>query len=186
MGCTKGIIDVDITQRGKLARKFLVVGFFFRVEAEIFQQQHLPFLKLARHLLRFQADTIRAKTDVACAANAFIDQDPQNFGGRLEAVPGIGFALGAAQMGCQDKLRSLSQSIFNSGQSFANAGIVGDATIFVKRHIEVHAHEDAAAPQRKIAYGKLRHLARHQRRERLRRGSKTFLAEEIDQVAHAA
>src|SRR5208337_1092743 len=69
---------------------------------------------------------------------------------------GIRFALGPAQVRGQDQARTVPQRVFDGGQSFADAGVVHDAPVF-ERHVEVHAHENTIATERKITNRKLRH-----------------------------
>jgi len=50
----------------------------------------------------------------------------------------------------------MAQRIFDRRQSFFDAGIVHDATVF-KGDVEIHAHENATVVDGKIANGKLGH-----------------------------
>ena len=44
MGRAKGIVDIEIAERGKLSGKCRIVLLLFLMEAQIFQQQHLSRL----------------------------------------------------------------------------------------------------------------------------------------------
>ena len=59
----------------------------------------------------------------------------------------------------QNHRRAMTQGILDRGQSFADASVVDDATVF-ERHVEVNPHEHAVIAERKIANGKLRHDGR--------------------------
>ena len=64
----KSIVHVNITERRQLPRKLFVVGFFFRVEAQILQQQRLARFQLANHFFSFPPNAVWGKADVASAA----------------------------------------------------------------------------------------------------------------------
>src|SRR5579864_937693 len=51
MGRAKSIVHVDVCEGGKLAGEFFVVGFFFSMKAQVFQQEGLAFLQIPGHLL---------------------------------------------------------------------------------------------------------------------------------------
>src|SRR2546421_11948741 len=59
-------------------------------------------------------------------------------------------------MGGEDQARSMTECVFNGGQSLANTGIVHDPSIF-ERDVEIHPHEDAVIVELEIADGKLIH-----------------------------
>jgi hypothetical protein len=55
-------------------------------------------------------------------------------------------------VGHQNHPGTVPQRIFNSGQSFADTGVVNNAPVF-ERNIEVNAHQDAVIIERKVADG---------------------------------
>ena len=57
----EGVVDINLGQRGQSLGEGRIVGFFFGVVAQVFKQQHLAGLKLARHLAGDFADAIRAQ-----------------------------------------------------------------------------------------------------------------------------
>ncbi len=62
--------------------------------------------------------------------------------------------MGRPKMRDKNNAATMTQGIFDRGQSFANASVVDDATVF-ERDVEVNPHEDAVIVERKIADGKL-------------------------------
>ena len=58
MGSAKGIVDVDLAERGKLSGKFWIVLLFFVVEAQIFQQQDMRGLQGFGHGFDLWSNTI--------------------------------------------------------------------------------------------------------------------------------
>ena len=59
---TERVVDVEFGKLGELFGKILVVGFFFGVEAKIFEQQRLAFFELERHLFGFRANAMRDRS----------------------------------------------------------------------------------------------------------------------------
>src|SRR5260370_25683623 len=68
----------------------------------------------------------------------------------------MGLAFGPAQVRGEDEAGSVTQSVLDAGQGFADARVVHDAAV-VERDVEVDAHEKAMIVQREIANGKLGH-----------------------------
>jgi hypothetical protein len=50
----------------------------------------------------------------------------------------------------------VTESVFDRGQSFADAGVIHDSAV-VERNVEVDAHENAVVVEGKIADGKFGH-----------------------------
>src|SRR5208282_1238221 len=64
VGGAEGVVDVEVGELAELPGKILVVLFFPRVKAEIFQQQRLAFLELERHFFGFGPNTLGAEANV--------------------------------------------------------------------------------------------------------------------------
>src|SRR5438477_628064 len=60
-------------------------------------------------------------------------------GGRPQAQLRIRLALGPAQVRSQNHPRLVLQRIFDGGQRFANAGVVGDLPALIQGDVEIHA-----------------------------------------------
>ncbi len=153
----EGVVHVVVGQLGKLVRKVLVIGFFFGVEAQVFEQQGMAFLQLRGHFLGLHADAIGREAHVDAAADARVQQVAQPFRHRLQAHLGIGLALGTAEMRCQHQSRMMADGVFDGEQRFRDAGVVHDAAALVERDVEVHPHEDTLAVEFEVFDGKLCH-----------------------------
>ena len=64
MRAAEGVVHVDVAETGKLFREGRIVGFFFGVKAQIFEQQHLARFELSRKFERDLADAIGRECDV--------------------------------------------------------------------------------------------------------------------------
>ena len=90
----ESVVDVEVGQIGQLLGKFLIVLFFFGVEAEVLEQQGLAVFQFAGHLFGFQADAIGTEADVFSASKFFIEQHAEALGDGLQAYMGFGLPLG--------------------------------------------------------------------------------------------
>jgi hypothetical protein len=59
-------------------------------------------------------------------------------------------------VGGEDEAGSVTESVLDAGQSFADAGVIHDAAV-VEGDVEVDAHEDAVIVEREVADGKFGH-----------------------------
>ena len=143
----ESVVHVVVRQTGKLLGELGVVGFFFGMEAQIFQQQGLALFQLSGHLLGFRADAFGAEAHVFSARQLLVQQHAQAFGRRLQAHRQIGLSLGPAKMGDQDQPRPVTEGVLDRGQGLADAGVVDDPAI-LERDIEIHPHEDAVIVER--------------------------------------
>ena len=134
----ESVIDVIIRQAGEFFGESRIVGLFFRMEAEIFQQQRLSWLQLGRHLFGFDAHALRTEAHVLVETELLIQQHAQPLGHRFEAHFRIRFALGTPQMRGQNDFSFAPQRIFDGRQSFDNTSVIGYTAIFREGHIEIH------------------------------------------------
>ena len=58
----EGIVDVEVGELGELPGEFLVVVFFFGVEAQVFEQQRLAFFQLEWPFLRLPGRRTRDRS----------------------------------------------------------------------------------------------------------------------------
>ena len=100
----EGVVHVDLGQRGQRLGEGRIVGLFFGVEAQVFEQQHLARLELARHLFGNFADAIGRKGHVDALAEFLVEQLAQPVDHGPQRVLRIGLALGPAQVRGQDHL----------------------------------------------------------------------------------
>ena len=62
-------------------------------------------------------------------------------GNGLQGKSGIGFVLGTAQMGGEDKAGALVQQELDGGEGGHDAGVIGNFPI-LEGDVEIHAHQD--------------------------------------------
>ena len=98
------VVDIDLGQRGERLRESRIVGFFFRVEAEILEQQYLAGLQLARHFTRNLPTQFGEKATFSAGAHVLIDQFAQPVDHRSKRILGVRLAFGTAQVRGQDDL----------------------------------------------------------------------------------
>ena len=152
----EGIVYVVIGQLSQRTGEALVVGFFFWMKAQVLEQQSLSALKPRRKLFRFNPDAVRREADVTATLQHIIEQHPQTLRHRLEAHPGIWLSLGTSEMRRQNQARSMTQSVLDGRQGFADARIVHHSAIF-ERNVKVDPHENAVTVERKITDRQLGH-----------------------------
>ena len=152
----ESVVDVVVGKIGQLFRELLVIRFFFGVKAQVFKQQGLAFFQFAGHFFGFNAYAIGAKADVFAGRQFFVKHHSQALGHRLKTHPGIGLALGAAEMRGENEPRAVAQCVLDGGQGLADARIVHNQTV-IEGDVEVHTRQDAVAIQRKVTDGKFGH-----------------------------
>ena len=154
----KGVVDIHVAQLGQLLRKGGVIRFFFCVEAQIFQQQHLTGFQLARQLLGGLAYAIRREADVDFLTETFVDHGAQLVDDGAQAHLGVRLALRTAQMRSQNQFRFMPQRVLDRRQGLADARVVGDdGAVFRERNVEVHAKKDVLVFERDVTNRKFRH-----------------------------
>ena len=148
----EGVVHVEVAQLSQSPGELRIVGFLFRVEAQVLQHQGLPALQFLSHLFRLNANAVGRKADVLTAPQNIIDQNAQPLGYRLQAHLGIRLALRTSKVGGKYESCAVPQRVLDSGQRLADAGIIHDAAV-VERDVEVNPHEDPFIVQRKITNG---------------------------------
>ena len=134
------IVDVQIRDRCKFFRKLRVVLFLFRVEANIFQQQHIAISHCADFFRHIVSDAVIGLHD------GFAEEFTEALGDRVETKFLI-YALRTTEVASQNHLCALGRKALNRGQGSPNAGIIGDRTFFVHRNVKVTPHKYALALQ---------------------------------------
>ena len=158
MGAAEGVVDVNLAEAGQLFCEVGIVGLFFGVEAQVFEEQHLPGFELARELGCDLADAIGREGDVEGLADLMVEQHAQAVDDGAQAVLRIDFALGTAEMRGEDHLRLMSESVLNGRQRFADASVVGDLrSVFAEWDVEINADEYMLVLQIEVADGKFGH-----------------------------
>lgn len=78
-------------------------------------------------------------------------------GNGLQGKSGIGFVLGTAQMGGEDKAGALVQQELDGGEGGHDAGVIGNFPI-LEGDVEIHAHQDFLSLGIKVTYSKFSHI----------------------------
>ena len=103
------------------------------MEAQVLQEDDLATGGLVDSLLDLGTNAILSEDDVLA-----IQQLGKLGNDGLEAVLGVGLAVGAAQVGHQDDgLGAVVNGILDGGQSTDNALVVGDVLVRVEGDVEV-------------------------------------------------
>ncbi len=119
-----------------------VVGFFFRMEAEVFEEERLAGFEVGGHLAGDCADAVGGEGYVLVVAEDVIEQAAK-VGDQGAKAHGLdGFAFGAAEVGAEDDFRFVAQSVLDGRERLADAGVIGDDAV-LERDVEVDADEDA-------------------------------------------
>ena len=136
----EGVVDIDIAERGQLRGEGGVVGLFFGVEAQVFQQQHLARAERLRLPLRASAPTQSAREVDRHAGQ----QSLQVRGHRARGYTWGSPPLGRPRWVIRITAAPLSSRQPDRGQRGADARIVGDRVrLLVQRHVEIHTHQHA-------------------------------------------
>ena len=136
----EGIVHVDLGQRRQRFRESRIVGFLFRVEAQVLEQQHLARLELARHLFGNLAHAIRREGHVDAIAEFLVEQLAQPDGHGPQRILRIRLALGPAQVRGQNHFGAVPQRVLDGGQRGHNARVVGNRlSVFGQRYVEINA-----------------------------------------------
>jgi hypothetical protein len=142
VGAAEGVVDVDVAERGESFREGRVVGLFFGVEAEVLEQEGLAGFEVGGHLAGDDADAVGGEGYVLVVAEDVVEQATKMGDKGSEAHGVDGLALRAAEVRAEDHLGLVAESVLDGGESFANAGVVGDDAVF-EGDVEVNADEDA-------------------------------------------
>jgi len=130
----EGVVDVDVGQRGELARERLVVLLLALVEAAVLEQHDLAGLHVDA------VDPVRDQRHLAAQQLAQALRD------RRQRILGLELALGRAAQVRGDHHRGTGvERQLDAGHRGADAGVLGDVAGIVLRHVEVGTDEDALA-----------------------------------------
>ena len=138
MRCTESVVYIKVGKTGQLLGKVLVVGFLFRMKAQIL---------LGRHFGGFRSNALRTKPNILGKRVFLIEQHAQALSDRFQTHLRIWLSLRPPQVRSQNQPRPLLQCIFDRRQSLSNAGLISNQPI-LERNVEVYAHEDTLIMQR--------------------------------------
>ena len=142
VGAAEGVVDVDVAERGELFCEGGVVGLFFGVEAEVFEQERLAGFEVGGHLAGNCADAVGRECYVLVVAEDVIEQAAKVSDEGAKAHGLDGFAFGAAEVRTEDDLGFVAEGVLDGGESLADAGVIGDDAV-LEGNVEVDTDEDA-------------------------------------------
>ena len=142
VGAAEGVVDVDVAETGEFFGEGGVVGLFFGVEAEVFEQEGLAGFEVGGHLAGDGADAVGGEGDVLVVAEDVVEEAAKVIDEGAEAHGVDGFALGAAEVRAEDDLGLVAEGVLDGGEGLADAGVVGDDAV-LEGDVEVDADEDA-------------------------------------------
>ena len=151
----EGIVHIDFSRTCQLLRKSCVVGFLFRVKAQIFELQNIPGLQYTGSLLDFVADAIIDERHVAP------EHVRQLLRHGTQRHRRFTFPLWAPQMRRQNDLRSPLHQQVQGGQRLLDACHIRDhhlALFFLHRDVIIHAHKHPSAAHIYVSHRRLRHI----------------------------
>ena len=107
--------------------------FFFGIEAEVFEQKHFAGLQGCGCFLCFGA--------VGGERHGGVERSGYGFFDLTERELGVHLAFGLTHVAHDDKRTAVGKHLLEGGERTADAGVVGDVTILVEGHIEVHTYD---------------------------------------------
>lgn len=138
VGGAEGIVDIELGEGGELGGEVGIVGFFLGVEANVFEEADLAVFEGVGALGDFGADNIGEKGDV-------LDEElGQASGDGGESEFGVFLAFWPSEVAAQDDACALGEEVFDGGEGFGDAAVVGDVAVF-DGDIEIASNEDAFA-----------------------------------------
>ena len=127
---------------GELFGEGGVVGFFFGVEAEVFEEKGLAGLEVAGHLGGDLAYAVGREGYVFVFVEDVVEEMTEVVDDGAEAHGGDGLALGAAEVRAEDDFGVAAEGVLDGGDGLADACVVGDLAVF-EGDVEVDSDEDA-------------------------------------------
>ena len=129
VGAAEGVVDVDVAEAGEFFGECGIVGLFFRVEAEVFEQERLAGFEVGGHLAGDCADAVGGEGDVLVVAEDVVEQAAQvgDEGAKAHGLDGL--ALGAAEVRAEDDLGLVAERVLDGGEGLADARVVGDDAV---------------------------------------------------------
>ena len=106
---------------------------FFGIEAEVFEQKHFAGLQGCGGFLCFGA--------VGGERHGGVERSGYGFFDLTERELGVHLAFGLTHVAHDDKRAAVGKHLLKGGERTADAGVVGDVTVLVEGHIEVHTYD---------------------------------------------
>ena len=137
---TKCIVDIDVSQTGKLLREGLFVFGFFFSEADIFQQDDIARMHCEGQCLCIFADHFLVLRQL----DRLTEQLAQSGSDRSQREFFLVFTLRSAQVGAEDDLCLMVDQVLDGWQSSHDALVVGNHAV-LERNVKVAAHQHTFA-----------------------------------------
>ena len=141
---TESVVHVNVCQSSQLLCKAFVALFLFRMETQVFQQQHFARFEIRSGFF----------SSFSYAVFCELDWNAQHIGHVFyDVAQGIlilYLAVRTAQMRHQYHAASVGKYLFDSRNHRLYARIVRDVEIFVERDVEIHAHDSLLAVEIEI------------------------------------
>ena len=154
MSRSEGVVHIDVGIRGQRFRELFLRGFhgflgfivfgstflhahglslFLGIEAQVFEQQHLAHFQGCGLLLSLGA--------VGCEGHGHAKRLLHIFANLSEREFRVYFSFRLSHVAHQNECAAVAEDFLQRGQGTADAGVVGDFTIFVEWHVEIYAHD---------------------------------------------
>ena len=140
MGGGERVVDVDNREGGEGAGELGIVGFFFRVKAEVLEEHDVPGLEGGHGRGDLRTDAVRQE------GHGTPQQLLEASCHRLEGESRVGLALGSPEVGGKDDARSSLQAALHGGEGSTDARVLPDSSVF-EGDVEIHAKEDTLPPE---------------------------------------
>ena len=137
---TERIVHKQVAQGGQLLRQRLAVFGLLGTITGVLQQHYVAILHRSDGGLGVLAHHVVVSGKVHGATQLL----GQTHGHGSQRILRLRLALGLAHVGAQDHLGVVVQQILDGGKRRHDAVFIGDDAVF-QRHVEVAAHQDAAA-----------------------------------------
>ena len=135
VGGAKGVVDIDVAEFSQFFGEGLVTFFLFLMKPQIFEKEDVPGLQRSGGFCRGLTDTVGGEGD-GCAEELLEARNKV-----FEGIFFGGSILGTAEVGHQDDAAAVVKDLLYGRDGGADAGVVGDLVLVVKRNVEVDPDE---------------------------------------------
>src|SRR5262249_55090712 len=145
MGRAKSIVHIHVGQRGKRLCEASLVRLFFRMKAQVFEQEHVARLQDVDQVLHDQPHAVRRCPHLSLQQLAEADTN------RTETVGGVWLALWPAEVRTQDGLCLVVGQVLDCWERSADARVITDSAI-LQRYVEINANQDTLAKNIEVTH----------------------------------
>ena len=141
VGGAEGVVDVNVSEVGKLASEGRIVLFFFGVEADVFEQDNLAWLQTVACCFDLRTDAVGEEL------NVLLQQLGQPRGNRFKREL-WGDAFWSPHVAAEDNCRSAFEEVVDGWEGLRYPPVVCNLSV-LKRDVEITSNEDAFVGNRK-------------------------------------